>query len=313
MNFHTAKRHKRSIGMRTNHAHLGYAIGDMNMFDSFGRGWNIAKASWSVLKRHPKLLVLPAISAVALLALVGLFAAMAGMSGLHLPKRFPNGIDHGTVTAYAAFFVLYFTGIFVAVFFNAALVFCALQAFAGHEPSLRQGLATATGRLPQILMWALVASTVGLLLQALADLLKDKFGIFGGLLGFVGQAAWAVATYFTVPVLVVEGTGPIEAIKRSSALLREKWGEAASGSGGLGLVSSILILPAALLIVLLAVQGLPVLPLFVIVAFYILAVSLVFTTLGTLFRTGVYVYAATGNAPAPYGEDLVRGAFRGKR
>jgi hypothetical protein len=283
------------------------------MFDSFGRGWDIAKASWSVLNRYPKLIVLPAISGVALLALVGLFAATAGISNLHLPRHLPGGMDQGAVAVYGAFFALYLTGTFVAVFFNAALVFCALQAFGGHEPSLRQGLATATGRLPQIFMWALAASTVGLLLQALTDLLKDKLGIFGSIAGFLGQTAWAVTTYFAVPVLVVEGTGPIEAIKRSSALLREKWGAAVSGSGGLGLISAILIFPAAFLAGFLAIQGLPALPLFVIAVLYIMAVSLVFSTLGALFRTGVYVYAATGKAPAVYGDDLVRGVFRDKR
>src|SRR5689334_16933531 len=32
------------------------------MFESIGRGWKMAGASWAVLKKHPKLLLLPMIS-----------------------------------------------------------------------------------------------------------------------------------------------------------------------------------------------------------------------------------------------------------
>ena len=41
------------------------------MFERIRRGWGIAKASWSVLKLHPKLLVFPIISGLTLIALVG--------------------------------------------------------------------------------------------------------------------------------------------------------------------------------------------------------------------------------------------------
>lgn len=36
-------------------------------------------------------------------------------------------------------------------------------------------------------------------------------------------------------------------------------------------------------------------------------------TPGTLFRTAVYVYATTGQAPAAIREDPIRGSFRNKR
>ena len=37
--------------------------------------------------------------------------------------------------------------------------------------------------------------------------------------------AWSVATYFVIPVIALEGLGPRDALRRSSALVREKWGE----------------------------------------------------------------------------------------
>ena len=43
-----------------------------------------------------------------------------------------------------------------------------------------------------------------------------------------------------------------------------------------------------------------------------LGLTLVFGTLGAIFRTGVYVYATTGKAPPAFGQDLVDSAFHPK-
>src|SRR5215470_5060408 len=219
------------------------------MLKSLKRGWAITKASWAVLKRHPKLIVLPVLSAAAFVAVLVLLALIAGATNTDSFYRLAAGVEHGEAAVYPLFFAGYFACFFAGIFFNAALVFCALQGFAGQEPSLRMGLATALGRLPQIFMWAFVASTVGLLLQALKDFLEHKLGFLGSLLGWAGGTAWAALTYFVVPVLVVDGTGPIEAVKRSSAILRQKWGEAAGGESGFGLIFFALAVPALLLVV----------------------------------------------------------------
>ena len=138
---------------------------------------------------------------------------------------------------YAVAFVFYFVCSFIVIFFNAALVFCAMQAFAGGTPSLRAGLSTAAGRLPQILGWTLVAATVGVLLNALQNTLRDRLGFLGALLGGLLEFSWAVTTFFVVPVLVVDGLGPIAALKRSAAILKRTWGESLGGEGGLGLIA----------------------------------------------------------------------------
>src|SRR5262249_21778270 len=114
----------------------------------------------------------------------------------------------------------------ISLYFNAALVFCVLRGFAGHAPSIRDGLTASFARLPQIIGWAFVATLIGGILRNFRDRADDDgVGLLGGLvLGLLGLT-WAVATYFVLPILVVEGTGPVAAIKRSSAVLRKTWGE----------------------------------------------------------------------------------------
>lgn len=50
--------------------------------------------------------------------------------------------------------------------------------------------------------------------------------------------AWAIVTYFVVPVLVVDGVGPIQAVKRSSAILKRTWGESVAVQAGSALCRS---------------------------------------------------------------------------
>jgi len=290
------------------------------MFERIGRGWGIAKASWAVVKLHPKLLLLPILSGAAFLALmVGIGASVFAGARSDYVRHLMENVQPGDPVSYVFLFAFYFACTFIIIFFNAALVFCALESFAGREPSLRAGLATAAGSLPQILAWTFVAATVGVLLNALQNFLKERLGFIGALLGGVAEVAWGVVTYFVVPVLVVDGVGPVEAVKRSSAILRRTWGEAAGGEGGLGLISVLFFLPVVLVIGLMGTMGADVwahsplaMALIAIAVLYVVALVVVFTALGTIFRTGTYIYATTGQAPSNMDPALLQGAFRRK-
>jgi hypothetical protein len=289
------------------------------MLQRIGRGWSMVKASWGVLRLHPKLMVLPILSGAAFLALIA-FIGISVFAGSGNPqlRSYAEQLQPDSPTTWALAFAFYYLCSLIIIFFNAALVYCALQVFAGHQPSLRAGLSTAVGRLPQILGWALLATTVGVLLNAIESFLKDKLGFLGSLLGGLLAVGWAALTYFAVPVLVVDGVGPIEAVKRSSAILKKTWGEAASGEVGLSAIGLLFFLPVILLVGVAAASvsaapGAPVMILLIaVVAAYIVAMTVVFMTLGTIFRTGAYIYATTGRAPSSMDPALLQGAFRKK-
>ncbi|HEY5829869.1 MAG TPA: DUF6159 family protein [Hyphomicrobiaceae bacterium] len=122
-----------------------------------------------------------------------------------------------------------------------------------------------------------------------------------------------------MPVIVVDGTGPVEAVRRSSAILKRTWGEAIGGEGGLGLVAALFYLPIALLFALFAYGGAQhvvgpagTVALIALVALYVVVLVVVFTALGTIFRAGTYVYATTGKAPSHMDPALLQGTFRKK-
>lgn len=284
------------------------------MFDWFTRGWKMTKSSWAVLKNNPSLALLPVLSGVALVAVTTLlavpiiFGAAIGAS-LHASEQAQN------IYAYVALFLWYFVCTFVIVFCNAALISSALQSFSGQPTSIGSGLAAAGRRSAQILGWSFVAATVGVLLRGLQSLANEKFGFIGQLAAAIAEGAWSVVTYFVVPVVVTEGVGPINAVKRSSSILRRTWGESLAGSAGLGAVMFLMVLPFFGLVALVAtgvggetaraVSG-------VVLVIYVLAVTVIYTTLNTIFRAAVYNYATTGMTPNEMDAALLQSAFRRK-
>ncbi len=182
--------------------------------------------------------------------------------------------------------------------------------FDGGDPVPGDGVRVAIARLPQILGWALVAASVGVVLR-IVESRSAKFGqIVGSLLGM----AWSIVTYFVVPVIVVEKAGPLKALERSTTIMRKAWGESLSSNVGIGVITSLLILPAGLVIfagasvvgaghvaIGGAILGLGVLAL--------LIVSLVSSAISAIVLAALYLYAATDRVPAAFDTELLRVAF----
>lgn len=294
------------------------------MAGQLARGWSMARASFSVLRRYPKLAVLPMISGAIFLLVAGLIvlSLLPQFGRLHQltgPIWEKLGTDAtGQILFYVGAFLVIYVLTAVVVFINVALIDCALRCHGGQEPSVRAGLAAAATCLPQILGWALVAATVGVLLNAVENILRDKLGILGGLIGGLFEFGWSVVTYFVLPVLAVERGGPITALRRSSAILRIKWGESLAGEARFGLLGILFILQAvALFCAGLAIQlsyGTTAIGslLMAVGVLYGLATLVVLQALSTIFQAGVYLYATTGQVPPTLDPALVRSAFRPK-
>lgn len=278
------------------------------MFARLSNGIALARCSWRVLLTDKHLLVFPIVSGVLFLLVLASFAiplvTLVDWAGIERSGGKPP------IWVYPVAFAFYFCTYFVAIFCNAAMVSCALMRFNGQSPTVGDGFRAAFARLPQIFAWALVSATVGMLLKAV-EAAHEKVGrIVATVLG----TAWSVMTYFVVPVLVVEKTGPFEAVSRSVSILKKTWGEAAAGNLGLGLFLFLLALPVVVLLVagvFLAANGSGPLGLVLIVA-GVLALLLhmaVSAALNTILLGAVYQYAADGRVPEQFDGDALRGAF----
>jgi hypothetical protein len=150
-------------------------------------------------------------------------------------------------------------------------------------------------------------------------MISERSGFIGkivvGLIGF----AWTIGTYFVVPVLVVEGVGPIEAIKRSGASIRKTWGEALVVNAGLGALSFVMGL-CGFLPLFIGIAGTialatpwPVVAGGVVSLILLIAVGLITSTLQMILVAAVYRFAATGQVPGQFDAELLSKAFRQKK
>ncbi|HEV3144707.1 MAG TPA: DUF6159 family protein [Gemmataceae bacterium] len=284
------------------------------MFDRISNGFSLAHCSWQVLMRDKKLIVFPILSGIACLLVLLSFAAPFFFHQEWLKPIF-NDQDGVKMPwwGYIVLFAFYFCNYFVVVFFNSALISCALVRFNGGEATLGDGLRVAMARLPQIVAWALVSATVGVLLKVIENASNRVGEIVSALLG----TAWSVLTYFVVPVLVVEKVGPIDAIRRSMEILKKTWGEALVGNMGMDLFVFLLFLPVIIVGVigfaLLGVMPPAGIALLVLAAVGVGLVAAIGPALHGIFLAAIYQYAAQGVVPDGFDKGMLRSAFTRKR
>jgi hypothetical protein len=108
-------------------------------------------------------------------------------------------------------------------------------------------------------------------------------------------------------VLLFEPVGVTDAVKRSAALFKERWGEQATIMGSVGIIFALVAVPVSVVGGLLAVAS-PVAG----VAFLVVAVAAFMTASGALQGVTVaalYHYATAGDAAGPFSADDLQRAF----
>ena len=284
------------------------------------KGLNIAKDSWNVLKQDRELLIFPVLSFISCLAIIATIIAPAFFVSEYREWALTFIDDEMATTATSqsveigVLFLIYFVEYFVVVFFNSALVGCAMIRFGGGDPTISDGLKISFKRLPQIVAWALFAASIGTLLSVIESRSKS---IGRWVVKFLGLA-WAIGTYFVVPVIAVEGTGPITAVKRSLKLLSKTWGQGLVGNVAISILSGLVTIVVFALFFL----GFFVASYFkstpiavansICVLLFLIVVSIATSALKQIFLAGLYLYATENKVAPGFEEQVFIDAFKKK-
>ena len=277
--------------------------------NAFTRSWELVKASWSVLRDDKELMVFPVISSIAVMLVMVSFAVPMFLAGV-----FEGGFAEGLpVVGFVLAFLFYVIQYIVIFYCNSALIGAAMIRLDGGQPTLRDGFRIASERFGAIVGYALISATVGVILRSIAHR-----GFIGRIIASVLGFGWNLATFLAVPVLVVEGIGPVEAVKRSTQLLKKTWGEQIVGNIGIGFAFGVIsfFTMAAFVGVLIVAINTHLTAL--IVAAVVLGVAsllvlgLVGSTLSAIYTAAVYRYAVKGDSGAAFPPALVSGAFRAR-
>ena len=323
------------------------------------RSAELFKCSWQVLKTDKQLALFPVISAAATLLLAAAFLApILSMPSLrsdaatfvHDMEQNKRALDDRRNAALLSLgpdsekpidasettrapapqlsvmdigflvygFVFFLACSFLVIFFNAALIGATNRKFEGQPTGIMVGLKIACQRLPQIIAWSLVNAVIGTILRAL----EENLGVVGRIAILLVGIAWSIATYFAIPTLVIEGVGPLKAVRNSVGAIKRTWGESLVIAVGFGCIGGVITVLAICMMFL----GVAILAGFIthdriaegvslggsIIALSIVILilwSVLASTLMAITRTALYRYAVDGVVPGGFDEQALARAF----
>jgi hypothetical protein len=268
----------------------------------FERSIELAKSSFRVLRGDKQLVWLPVLSALTTLLVMLTFlipAALVAHDG-----------TTGRYTAKPVDWILgalaYFVMSYVVIFFNAALVWAADRRLRNEPVTIGEAIQFSASRTHVLLPWAIVSATVSVVLRAI----EQRAGIVGRIVGAIVGVAWSLVTFLVLPVLVVEGLGPIAAVKRSGSLFKKAWGEQVISNAGIGLLGLLAILVGLIPAGLLFAVGGPVAVLGIVAfAAWAITVTMVVSALTGILQMALYRYATDGQV-AGFDTATLQGAFQ---
>ena len=273
------------------------------MFRRIKSGWQLTKKSWSILRDEPGLIKFPLVGGLlALLVTILLIGP-----GLYFFEEGPEAL--GIVLAAVGIYL----AAFVTFYFAVGLAHNADQRMHGNEVTFGEGLALASSRMSQVAGWAFVSTVV----MTAIRFLQERFGIAGAILGGLVGAAWGVLSFLAIPVIALEGTGPIATLKRCGHLVKSRWGEQITGTIAIGGIVFLLgMLPGILFVtvgVILWVQATAVGVILIGIGVIIFVIAaLIQQALSTIFGVALYRYVAGEEVVGGFTTEEMQSAVRTK-
>lgn len=196
------------------------------------RGIEITKKSFKVIKHDKEILLYPILSTICVI-LISIIAFLIFYFTIYQFYD-PNAQEQNFVSgASIIYFLIYlFIVEFIVIFFKASVIGSATIRFNGKNPTLSDGLGTASKKSMKLFSWSVVSAIVGLILNALGNLgrknnqvVNRNAAIAGGISSALFGMAWGLLTFFTIPVILYENYSTIGSIRRSGKLFKKTWGE----------------------------------------------------------------------------------------
>lgn len=284
---------------------------------ALSRSWSLTKVSFRVIGQDKELLLYPLIAMV--LSIAYLVALLYPTIWLEMSR---DGSMQWDVADYIVTFIAYLGLSFIGTFTNMCVVYTAKKRFAGGDATFGESIGFTLGRIHQVLAWATVSATVGVVFRMIDDagqragaVGRIVVGILRGILGMI----WSAITMFVIPSMVYRGTGPIDAIKDSIRVLKKTWGESLVRSIGFGLVQFVFVMLGIVVfgamiggVVSMGAGGPAVLGVVLLGLVYFVGLGFLFMLAHMIFNTALYAYASEGAMAPGYDSETLRSAFRVK-
>jgi hypothetical protein len=269
----------------------------------------LSKKCWALLRENRYFLWFPIIGFA--LALIPIIILGGGAAALAIGDMNVGAIIVGALALIFINFAFTISG--------AAIVAAVDEELAGRDASVGYGFGKAFGRLGPLLIWSIIRAAVSALLGLLRGNGNGASAVAGNILASIGAAAWSIVTFFVTPYIMLKGESAVPALKKSVAMVKEKWGNQVTGGVRIGLSLLVLVIPAIVLIVLglviagnggaMVTLGL----LAVVVGIALLLVSfLIGSTLQAIFSVALFHFTTGEGSTGPFTAQELQGVLAKK-
>ena len=275
-------------------------------FGSISNTIELMKSCIRVLKKDKELILFPVLAAIFVILFVWIIFTFVGLDMSALTAEDNQSEEMPVIPL----LILLFGANFIVVFFNSALVSAALDRLRGGNPNIRSGLSHASKHIHHIFIWSIIVTIMALIFAAIRASARNRgavgqimTSIFASLL----QAGWAMMTFFVVPIIVSENLSPFAAIKRSSGLFKQTWGNQVTANFGFGIFQILALLASAALGWFFGLMSAN-LGMIVGVLCATTSISIIYTLEG-IYKAALYEFAM-GEKPLEFEQQDLRTAYR---
>ena len=275
-------------------------------FGSISNTIDLMKSCVRVLKKDKELILFPILAAFFVILFVWIIFTFVGLDMSALTSN-DNQTEEIPIVP---LLILVFGANFIVVFFNSALVSAALDRLRGGDPNVRSGLSHASKHIHHIFIWSIIVTIMALIFAAIRASGRNRgavgqimTSIFASLL----QAGWAMMTFFVIPIIVSENLSPFAAIKRSSGLFKQTWGNQVTANFGFGIFQILALLASAALGWFFGLMSAN-LGMIVGVLCATTSISIIYTLEG-IYKAALYEFAM-GEKPLEFEQQDLRTAYR---
>lgn len=272
-------------------------------------GKELLRISREAVKADPEFIKVPLMGALASFLLALFFGTISFLLSLITSNYY----------IFSLLTILYLTFSFLVIFaFQSVLIFAANTRLSGGDPTLPQARAFVKIKLIKLAFWALLNALLGWLL----NLFGERSIIARMLEGIVG-ATWQAFNFFTLPIILLEDLNLPQSMRKSSVLLKMKWGKVVRVKIRLSLASIFYFLILVSLFFILAtiiytntqdnktLMALSLAGLFLVMVVIVAYYLMIFATYNLYAKTVLYRYA--NGLPTPGIEEyILAGAFEVK-
>ncbi len=280
------------------------------MFERVRAGWRLARSVRKSVSKDRGAYLYPILSGI---VGVGIMAFTFLALFITVPLNFNNGYY---VIYIAAFLLAYILVTFLSLLFLIGMLIGYRSVLDGQPMNIRESLSKAWEYKKQAFEWAIFYFIVTMIIRAIERRFR---GIASILIAAVASYAIAIATFFAIPVIIRNKTGPVETIKESTRFISKNFGRAFGGIIYVDLYTLVFTLGGLALIFLSLFFLLPILPLILTVAvalvgFILIVAGLIFNFIYiNIYKYVLYEYMNGAKLPPEINEDDVKKSIKRKR